>query len=149
MHRPSIDIDTPAQKTLKLLDKLMRGLEVRAAQQLKQGLASHGWHALTRTRSRRASDAHLCMPALCVVAMVAQVSPREAMELRDTILHAGADLRQPLNLSEQLMRNSQTVLDNEVTQSLIQLLSLKRPTKVRRAFRASPRSEHWQAYSSA
>jgi hypothetical protein len=51
------------------------------------------------------------------------------MELRDAILHAG-DLRQPVNLNEQLMKNNQTILDNEVSQSLIQLLSSKRPTKV-------------------
>lgn len=28
-HKPAIDIDTPADKTLKLLDKIMRGQEVR------------------------------------------------------------------------------------------------------------------------
>ncbi len=27
-HKPAIDIDTPADKALKLLDKLMRGYEV-------------------------------------------------------------------------------------------------------------------------
>lgn len=84
VHRPAIDIDTPADKTLKLLDKIMRGLEVSA---------------------------------------------REAIELRDAIVQAG-DLRQPVNFNEQLMRNSQTVLDNEVSQSLIQLLSSRRPAKV-------------------
>jgi len=51
------------------------------------------------------------------------------MELRDAILEAG-DLRQPVNFNEQLMKNSQTVLDSEVSQSLIQLLSSKRPAKV-------------------
>ena len=61
-----------------------------------------------------------------------QVSAREAMELRDAILQAG-DLRQPVNFNEQLMKNSQTVLDNEVSQSLIQLLSSKRPSKVAKA----------------
>ncbi len=30
VHKPAIDIDTPADKTLKLLDKIMRGSEVRA-----------------------------------------------------------------------------------------------------------------------
>uniref|UniRef100_A0A7S0RAQ3 Phosphodiesterase n=1 Tax=Chlamydomonas leiostraca TaxID=1034604 RepID=A0A7S0RAQ3_9CHLO len=84
VHKPAIDIDTPADKTLKLLDKIMRGHEVSA---------------------------------------------REAMDLRDAILHAG-DLRQPVNFNEQLMKNSQTVLDNEVSQSLIQLLSSKRPAKI-------------------
>jgi hypothetical protein len=84
VHKPAIDIDTPADKTLKLLDKLMRGHEVSA---------------------------------------------REALELRDAIIQAG-DLRQPVNFNEQLMKNSQTVLDNEVSQSLIQLLSSRRPAKV-------------------
>jgi hypothetical protein len=28
VHKPAIDIDTPADKTLKLLDKIMRGHEV-------------------------------------------------------------------------------------------------------------------------
>ena len=28
VHKPAIDIDTPADKTLKLLDKIMRGLDV-------------------------------------------------------------------------------------------------------------------------
>ncbi len=65
-----------------------------------------------------------------LVLVLAQVLPREAMELRDAILHAG-DLRQPVNLNEQLMKNSQTVLDSEVSQSLIQLLSSRRPAKVR------------------
>lgn len=51
------------------------------------------------------------------------------MDLRDAILHAG-DLRQPVNFNEQLMKNSQTVLDNEVSQSLIQLLSSRRPAKI-------------------
>jgi hypothetical protein len=51
------------------------------------------------------------------------------MELRDAILDAG-DLRQPVNFNEQLMKNSQTVLDSEISQSLIQLLSSKRPAKV-------------------
>lgn len=59
-----------------------------------------------------------------------QVGAREAMELRDAILEAG-DLRQPVNFNEQLMKNSQTMLDSEVSQSLIQLLSSKRPSKVR------------------
>jgi len=58
------------------------------------------------------------------------VGAREALELRDAILEAG-DLRQPVNFNEQLMKNSQTVLDSEVSQSLIQLLSSKRPVKVR------------------
>ncbi|KAF5830629.1 hypothetical protein DUNSADRAFT_14253 [Dunaliella salina] len=84
IHKPAIDIDTPADKTLKLLDKIMRGHDVGA---------------------------------------------REAMELRDAILDAG-DLRQPVNFNEQLMKNSQTVLDSEVSQSLIQLLSSKRPAKI-------------------
>mmetsp|Transcript_25460 Transcript_25460/g.55342 ORF Transcript_25460/g.55342 Transcript_25460/m.55342 type:complete len:787 (-) Transcript_25460:1267-3627(-) len=84
IHKPAIDIDTPADKTLKLLDKIMRGHEVNA---------------------------------------------REAMELRDAILQAG-DLRQPVNFNEQLMKNSQTVLDSEVSQSLIQLLSSRRPAKI-------------------
>ncbi|GFH17336.1 phosphodiesterase [Haematococcus lacustris] len=84
VHKPAIDIDTPADKTLKLLDKIMRGQEVSA---------------------------------------------RAAMELRDAILQAG-DLRQPVNFNEQMMKNSQTMLDSEVSQSLIQLLSSKRPTKV-------------------
>lgn len=85
VHKPAIDIDTPADKTLKLLDKIMRGHEVSA---------------------------------------------REAIELRDAIIQAG-DLRQPVNFNEQLMKNSQTVLDSEVSQSLIQLLSSRRPAKVR------------------
>ena len=59
----------------------------------------------------------------------AQVGARDAMELRDAILDAG-DLRQPVNFNEQLMKNSQTVLDSEISQSLIQLLSSKRPAKV-------------------
>jgi len=84
VHRPAIDIDTPADKTLKLLDKIMRGHDVSA---------------------------------------------REAIELRDEIVQAG-DLRQPMNFNEQLMKKSHTVLDNEVSQSLIQLLSTKRPTKI-------------------
>lgn len=54
-----------------------------------------------------------------------EVGAREAVELRDAILQVG-DLRQPVNFNEQLMKNSQTVLDNEVSQSLIQLLSTKR-----------------------
>lgn len=83
-HKPTIDIDTPADKTLKLLDKIMRGLEV---------------------------------------------SPKEAMELRDAIWHAG-DLLQPVNFNEQLMNNSQTVLDSEVSQSLIQLLSTRKPAQL-------------------
>ena len=29
IHKSAIDIDTPADKTLKLLDKIMRGQEVR------------------------------------------------------------------------------------------------------------------------
>jgi hypothetical protein len=29
VHKPAIDIDTPADKVLKLLDRLMRGHEVR------------------------------------------------------------------------------------------------------------------------
>ncbi|GIL91655.1 hypothetical protein Vretimale_9589 [Volvox reticuliferus] len=85
VHKPAIDIDTPADKTLKLLDKIMRGHEVSA---------------------------------------------REAIELRDAIIQAG-DLRQPVNFNEQLMKNSQTVLDNEVSQSLIQLLSSRRPAKIK------------------
>ena len=87
VHKPAIDIDTPADKTLKLLDKIMRG-------------------------------------------KLTEVTPREAQEVRDAIIQAG-DLRQPVNFNEQLMKNSQTVLDSEVSQSLIQLLSSRRPAKVR------------------
>lgn len=51
------------------------------------------------------------------------------MALREAIQQAG-DLRQPVNFTEQLMKNSQTVLDTEINQSLIQLLSTKRVVKV-------------------
>lgn len=34
VHKPAIDIDTPADKTLKLLDKIMRGHEVWGGQGL-------------------------------------------------------------------------------------------------------------------
>jgi hypothetical protein len=37
VHMSAIDTDTPADKTLKLLDKIMRGHEVRS------GLISQGW----------------------------------------------------------------------------------------------------------
>ncbi|PNW81070.1 hypothetical protein CHLRE_07g342350v5 [Chlamydomonas reinhardtii] len=87
VHKPAIDIDTPADKTLKLLDKIMRG-------------------------------------------KLTEVTPREAQEVRDAIIQAG-DLRQPVNFNEQLMKNSQTVLDSEVSQSLIQLLSSRRPAKIK------------------
>lgn len=86
-HQPSIDIDTPADKTLKFLDKLIQGDEV---------------------------------------------SPREAFDLRDAILHA-ADLLQPVNFSEQLMKTNQSVLDTEVSQNLIQLLSSRRSIQVEEA----------------
>jgi hypothetical protein len=87
LHKPAIDIDTPADKTLKLLDLIMKG-------------------------------------------RLAEVTPRMLHEVRDAIIQAG-DLRQPVNFNEQLMKNSQTVLDSEVSQSLIQLLSSRRPAKVR------------------
>jgi glutamine synthetase adenylyltransferase len=74
----------PADKTIKMLDKIVRGFEV---------------------------------------------SPKEAMELRDAILTAG-DLRQPVNLNEQLLKNSKNALDSEVSQSLIQLLSSQKHNKV-------------------
>ena len=84
VHKSAIDIDTPADKTLKLLDKIMRGHEVTA---------------------------------------------REAIELHDSIVRAG-DLRQPVNFNEQLMQQSHTMLDQEVGQSLIQLLSSRRTAQV-------------------
>lgn len=82
-HHPLIDIDTPADKTIKMLDKIVRGFEV---------------------------------------------SPKEAMELREAILTSG-DLRQPVNLNEQLLKNSRNALESEVNQSLIQLLSTQKPNK--------------------
>ena len=77
-HRPTIDIDTPTDKTLKLLDKIMRGDDVSA---------------------------------------------REAIELRDAIISAGGDLRQPVNFIQQVMHSDQPEMDHEVGASLIQLLS--------------------------
>ena len=85
VHKPAIDIDTPADKTLKLLERLMKDSNP-------------------------------------------SINPREVIELRDAIMAAG-DLRQPVNFSEQLMKNSNSVLDNEVSQSLIQLLSSRKPGK--------------------
>lgn len=43
-HRPTIDIDTPSDKTLKLLDKIMRGEEVsaREANELRDAIISTG-----------------------------------------------------------------------------------------------------------
>ncbi|KAG1666487.1 hypothetical protein FOA52_004869 [Chlamydomonas sp. UWO 241] len=76
-HVPAIDIDTPADKAVKLLDKILRGEEV---------------------------------------------TPREASLLKETIIHAG-DLRHPTNFSEQLVAQSHNMLDIEVGESLVQLLS--------------------------
>lgn len=72
------------------------------------------------------TDIPICVSPCCSFDL--QVTAREAIEVRDAILSAG-DLRQPVNFNEQLMKNSQTVLDNEVSQSLIQLLSYKRAPK--------------------
>lgn len=41
VHKPAIDIDTPADKTLKLLDKIMRGHEVGTALRARQLGATH------------------------------------------------------------------------------------------------------------
>ncbi|GFH12783.1 phosphodiesterase [Haematococcus lacustris] len=125
VHKPAIDIDTPADKTLKLLDKIMRGQEVRAWTCANYASSNLNTHA-SRTSIHIFYRMLLCnsLPWLVV-----QVSARAAMELRDAILQAG-DLRQPVNFNEQMMKNSQTMLDSEVSQSLIQLLSSKRPTKV-------------------
>ena len=57
------------------------------------------------------------------------MTAREAMELHDAIVRAG-DLRQPVNFNEQLMQQSHTMLDQEVGQSLIQLLSSRKTTQV-------------------
>lgn len=51
------------------------------------------------------------------------------MELHDAIVRAG-DLRQPVNFNEQLMQQSHTMLDQEVGQSLIQLLSSRKTAQV-------------------
>ncbi len=82
VHKSAIDIDTPADKTLKLLDKIMRGHEVTAS---------------------------------------------EAMDLHDAIVRSG-DLRQPVNFNEQVLEQAQggSMLDKEVGQSLIQLLSSRK-----------------------
>ena len=58
-----------------------------------------------------------------------QVTAREAMELHDSIVRAG-DLRQPVNFNEQMMRNSRSTLDQEVGQSLIQLLSSRKTAQI-------------------
>ena len=51
------------------------------------------------------------------------------MELHDSIVRAG-DLRQPVNFNEQMMQNSRSILDQEVGQSLIQLLSSRKTSQI-------------------
>eukprot|EP00798_Chlamydomonas_sp_ICE-L_P002633 gene2633-5006_t len=93
MHKPAIDIDTPADKTLKMLDRIMAG---------------------------------------------------PTLELQDAILRAG-DLRQPVNLSKQLMQNSQTLVDNEVSKSLIQLLSTQQLDMIQEDEQVAPRRHSREA----
>lgn len=88
LHDKGIDIDTPAEKTLKLLEKIIRGSDV---------------------------------------------SMNEAMELRDAIAKS-TDMSNPAYLNEQLLKNPKSAYEVDVGESLLQLLSTRRPNEKEEAF---------------
>ncbi len=120
---------------------------VCALQETKHGAVSRAAdpQACKRMADRddmRASRLPSMPPACCAALCRYKVTSEEAAELRDAILQAG-DLRQPVNLDEQLQRSSKA-WDSEVSQSLIQLLSSQRPNKVRGVHSSSFRLSHVQ-----
>eukprot|EP00195_Chlamydomonas_chlamydogama_P006345 CAMPEP_0202897216 /NCGR_PEP_ID=MMETSP1392-20130828/6039_1 /ASSEMBLY_ACC=CAM_ASM_000868 /TAXON_ID=225041 /ORGANISM="Chlamydomonas chlamydogama, Strain SAG 11-48b" /LENGTH=1191 /DNA_ID=CAMNT_0049582803 /DNA_START=21 /DNA_END=3596 /DNA_ORIENTATION=- len=77
-----IDMDSPADKALHVLDKILQG---------------------------------------------EQVNMQEVMAARDAIMEAGQDLRQPVNFRQQMSHSN---MDNAVNESLIDLLSTRRPPQI-------------------